>query len=195
VDATFDKTAIASNLAFGNASAYTKFDAAGSGALNVYATGSDSTPVLSDVTGTGANTVYTGWVLGELSHAKLVITQETQFTPPSGDAGLRAVHGAYTAGTVDVYVTAPGTTLSSSVKPTIPAFTFGTVSGYLSVPAGTYEVQITATGTQTPVLITVPSVTLAAGSVSTAIAVDATDAQGSTPSLLLLAEPSVPTTF
>jgi hypothetical protein len=163
--------------------------------VNIYAAGSDTTPVISETIGAGKNTAYTAWVLGELSNAKLVVTPETQFTPSTGDAGLRAVHGAYTAGTVDVYITAPGTTLTSSVSPTISGFTFGTVSDYLSVPPGTYEVQITATGTQTPVLITVPSVTLTAGSISTAIAVDATSEQGSKPSLLLLAEPSVPTTF
>jgi hypothetical protein len=195
VDVKFGSTFIAQNLPFGSASSYVKANA-GNDTVNVYATGSDSNAVLSAPVTAAENSVITVFALGELSNIKGVVKVESASdaaTPASGQAKLRAVHGAFTAGTVDVYITAPGTKLTSSVAPTLSQFTFGSVTSYLTVPAGSYQVQITATGTQSPVLINVPSVALTAGQLYTAIAVDATAAQGSTPSAVLINDPALPT--
>ena len=195
VDVKAGKTFIAQNLAFGSASPYVKANA-GADTINVYAAGSDSTAVLSASTTTTKNAVLTVFALGQLANIKGVVKVEDPTdaaTPTSGNAKLRAVHGSFLAGTVDVYVTAPGTKLTSSVTPTVPNFTFGSVTSYLSVPAGSYQVQITPAGEQTPVLINVPSVALSAGQLYTAIAVDPTAAAGSKPSAVLINDPALPT--
>jgi hypothetical protein len=195
VDVKIGSTFIAQNLPFGSASSYARAKA-GSGTVNVYAAGSDSNAVLSAPVTAVKNSVLTVFALGELSNIKGVVKVESASdaaTPASGQAKLRAVHGAFTAGTVDVYITAPGTKLTGSVTPTLSQFTFGSVTSYLSVPAGAYQVQITATGTQSPVLINIPSVTLTAGQLYTAIAVDATSAPNSAPSVVLINDPALPT--
>lgn len=91
-------------------------------------------------------------------------------TPPGpGRAKVRIVHGAPSAPTVDVYITAPGAALGS---PTLTAVPFTGSSDYLQVPAGDYRVRVTVTGTQT-VAIDTGTLTVPAGAVLTAIAVDA----------------------
>ncbi len=64
-------------------------------------------------------------------------------TPPtSGNVKVRIVHGAPSAPAVDVYVTAPGADLDTST-PTLTNVSFGVASGYLSVPAGSYQIRVT----------------------------------------------------
>lgn len=196
VDMKADGTTVASNLAFGNASSYTKVPIATTATYNFYAAGSDNTAVLTTTGPLAKDSVVTVFALGELTHATAVAKVEDPTNdaavPANNNAKLRAVHGSYLAGPVDIYVTAPNTVLGKSNTPTISGFTFGTVSPYLQVPAGTYQVQITATGTQN-VLINVPSVTLSAGQLYTAIAVDPTSAPNSAPSVVLINDPVPPT--
>jgi hypothetical protein len=195
VDVKFGDNFVANNLPFGNASPYVRANV-GSESVNVYAAGSDTNAVLTAPVTAVKNTVYSVFALGDLANIKGLVKIEDPAdaaTPASGQTKLRAVHGAFTAGTVDVYVTAPGTKLTSSITPTVPNFTFGSITPYLTVPAGSYQVQITAAGTQSPVLIDVPSVTLSEGKLYSAIAVDATAAKDSAPSAVLINDPALPT--
>ena len=91
--------------------------------------------------------------------------------PTSGNIKLRLVHASPSAGPVDIYVVSPGTDITT-VTPTLSNVPFKTASAYLSVAAGSYEVLITPTGSKT-VAIDSGSLTLAAGQIRTAIALDA----------------------
>jgi DNA-binding beta-propeller fold protein YncE len=71
---------------------------------------------------------------------------------------------------VDVYVTEPGADIATAT-PVLTSVPFGAASDYLSVPAGDYQVRVTPAGTKI-VVIDSGSLTLAAGQVRTAIAVD-----------------------
>jgi hypothetical protein len=174
VDVKFGTDYPASNLPFGSASAYVPIPAGPNLPVAIYAAGSDSTPVLSASSNLSTNSDLTVFALGELSHLTPVIYTEDPVNGP-----------------VDVYVTAPGTTLTPSVTPTLSNFLFTTVTKYLTVPAGAYEVQVTPHGSLTAA-ITVPSVTLTAGQLYTAIAVDPT-ATSSAPGLVLIKDPVPPT--
>jgi hypothetical protein len=66
--------------------------------------------------------------------------------PASGRVRVRLVHAAPSAGTVDIYVTAPDVALEDAV-PAATGVAFKTVSAYLDVAAGTYRVRVTAAGT------------------------------------------------
>ena len=85
------------------------------------------------------------------------------------EARVRLVHGAPTAGDVDVYITDVGADLTMET-PILTAVTFQTDSGYMSLDAGMYDLSLTATGTTTVAIAA--TVTVSEGGVYTAIARD-----------------------
>ncbi|TFG39340.1 MAG: DUF4397 domain-containing protein [Candidatus Aminicenantes bacterium] len=91
--------------------------------------------------------------------------------PPAGNAKVRLVHGAPSAGLVDIYVTAPGADIST-LNPNVANFGFQDETGYIDLPVGTYQVQVTLAGTKT-VAIDTGALPLPAGFIATAIAVEA----------------------
>jgi Domain of unknown function (DUF4397) len=74
------------------------------------------------------------------------ITRDTNTVPTAGNARVRVVHLAPTAGNVDIFVTAVGADLALAT-PTLANVPFRTASGYLSVPAATYQVRVVPAGT------------------------------------------------
>ena len=93
------------------------------------------------------------------------------------EARLRLVHGSVSAGPVDIYIAAGGT-LTTVVDPaqefafSAAGVPFKADTGYLPVPAGSYDVVITPAGS-TAAAIGPLTVTLDAGGIYTAIARDA----------------------
>ncbi len=82
-----------------------------------------------------------------------------RFTPasaaPAADmAYVRVVHASPGAGTVDVFV--DGAAL-------LPGFTFGTVTGYVPVPAGAHKIQVAPTGKGIGSSVITQTVTVNAG--------------------------------
>ena len=120
---------------------------------------------------------------GLVTNLAPLVLEDDRSAPEAGNAKLRVVHGAPSAPTVDVYVTAPGAALGGT--PTLANVPFRGASDYLEVPAGSYRVRVTIAGTQT-VAIDTGAVALAAGDVFTAIAVD--NAGGGAPFSVLLAD-------
>lgn len=112
-----------------------------------------------------------------------LVLEDDRSEPDAGNAKLRVVHGAPSAPTVDVYVTAPNAPLGST--PTLRNVPFRGASSYLEVPAGSYRVRVTVAGTDT-VAIDTGTVPLADGDVITAIAVD--KAGGGAPFSVFLAD-------
>jgi hypothetical protein len=181
VDVLVDGTRVLSDVPYTTASGYLTVDA-GSRNLKVNAAGTSTSVIDANVTlADGADyTVIAGGLLADI--APIVATDDNA-APASGNVKLRVVHGAPSAPAVDVYVTAPGADLSTTAA-TLSNVAFGAVSGYLEVPAGTYQVRITPTGSKT-VAIDAGSVTLSSGQVRTAIALDA-EGGGAPFSVLLL---------
>ncbi len=85
-------------------------------------------------------------------------------------AKVRVIHASPTAQDVDVYVTAPGTDITT-VDPTLPLFAFKDNTGYLALPAGDYDVTVTLPGTKTAA-IGPATISIENGGVYTAIARD-----------------------
>lgn len=195
VDVKFGVDYPASNLAFGNSSPYIAIPSGQSLPVAIYAAGSDTTAVLSATSNLVTNSDVTVFALGQLAHLTPVIYTEDPTvdaaTPTGTNTKIRVVHGSYVAGPVDVYVTAPNTTLTASTTPTLSNFTFGTITKYLTVPAGSYEVQVTPHGSLTAA-IAVPSVSLTAGQLYTAIAVDPTTTNPAS-GIVLINDPAPPT--
>lgn len=112
--------------------------------------------------------IATGRVSGG-NVAPLVLV-DSNTTPAAGQVRVRVVHAAATVGSVDVYVSAPGAALPAS--PTLAGVPFRAASGYLAVPAGSYQVRVTPAGQRGTVAIDVTTPALPAGLVAKAIAVD-----------------------
>ncbi len=192
VDVEVGSDFAAQNLAFGNASSsYAKVRAGSTRSVQVFAAGKDSSALLSASQTFTKNQYYTIVALNTPAALQAKIENDDLTPPMSGDFKIRVVHGAVTAGNVDVYVTAPGVVIddpSHPVTPTLSNFSFGTVTSYLAVPAGTYEIRVTPTGQPSTVVIDTGSkgVPIAAGGIFTAVALDPNPSMaGSSFSLLL----------
>ena len=77
------------------------------------------------------------------------VTSLENAAPPAGQASLRLLHASpATAGSVDVYVTAPAADIAMAT-PAIGNLPFGVHVAPLTLAPGTYRVRVTTTGTKT----------------------------------------------
>lgn len=90
--------------------------------------------------------------------------------PDTGKAKLRLIHATPALGTVDVFVVAPNTDLST-VTPAVTSQAFENSSGYLSLSAGTYQVLYTIPNSVF-VLFDAGTFTLSAGQNRTIVALN-----------------------
>jgi hypothetical protein len=115
------------------------------------------------------NRFYTVLVSDFTTSLDLIFAEDPRLTPPSGSARVRAIHGAPSAPTVDIYVTAPEADLSGA--PTLAGVPFQAVSDYLTIPGGDYRIRVTPANTKT-VAIDSGSLNVPSGSVLSVIARD-----------------------
>lgn len=106
------------------------------------------------------------------------VTTDTNPAAAATQTRVRVVHLSPTAGSVDVFVTAPGADLAAAT-PTLTNVAYRGVSGYLTVNAGTYQVRVVPAGTAPAsraanVAINVASLALTGGTGRTIVAADNT---------------------
>lgn len=183
VDVLIDGAAVLTDVPFGAASTYLPVEA-GDRELQVRAAGT-STVVIEDDQDLDDGSDYTVIASGLVASISALELADDNSAPAAGQIKLRVVHGAPSAPAVDVYVTAPGADLNAAT-PTLASVPFRAASDYLEVPAGNYQVRVTVAGTKT-VAIDTGTLTLSAGQVRTAIALDAPGG-GAPFSALLLAD-------
>jgi hypothetical protein len=156
---------------------------AGDQKLEVNAAGTATTLIDTDVSLVDG-TDYTVIASGLVEAIEPIVLQDDNSAPAAGTARVRAIHGAPSAPAVDIYVTAPGADLETTI-PLLANVEFGDVADYIEAPAGDYQVRVTPAGTKT-VVIDSGTLALSIGQVRTAIAVDA--AGGGAPFDLLVLE-------
>jgi hypothetical protein len=179
VDVTAGATTLVTNAAYKDATAFRTVPA-GSTAVKVNVAGT-STTVINATVNLRSDKVYTVIAANAVASLEPLVIEEDPAAPPAGQVAVRVVHAAPQVGAVDVYVTAPGASLTTAT-PTLAAVPFKGVSNRLTIPAATYQVRITGAGSKSPVYDS-GSVALAAGSnlVLGAVAQD----QGASPVTLL----------
>jgi len=107
---------------------------------------------------------------GLLADIPPVVAQDNLTDPAAGQVKLRVIHAAPAAAGVDVYATAPGADINTAT-PVLTNVAFRAVSDYLVVPAGTYQIRVTPTGTKTVAIDA--ELALGAGQIRTVVATDA----------------------
>jgi len=169
VDVLVDSKIVLTDVPYEAASKYLTVKA-GSRKIEVRATGG-SADVISASAPLTTNKAYTVLAVDFLANITPLILTDDNTPPSSGQIKLRLVHASPSAGPVDIYVEPPGTDINT-VSPTLTNVPFKAASDYLAVAAGSYEVFITPTGSKT-VAIDSGSITIAAGAIRTAVALDA----------------------
>jgi len=168
LDIFLDGVRIRADLPYRSGIAYQKAQP-GSRHLLMNSTGT-TTALLDLATTFNAKQDYTVLAVDLLaSIAPLVLTDDNT-APSSGNARLRIVHAAPSAGPVDIYITAPGADISTAT-PTLSGVAFKSVSDYMTEAAGTYEMRLTPAGSK--LVIETGTITLTDGQVRTALTLDA----------------------
>jgi hypothetical protein len=144
IDVLIDGGVIARNVDFAVPTFYTLLDP-GSRHLQVRASGS-TTAIIDETVSLNQGTNYTFITDNYASVLAPVLLADDKTAPGSGNVKLRFVNAGAGAGTVDVYVLAPGTTPPGN-SPTVTNLNLGAASTYLSMAAGSYEIFVTIAGT------------------------------------------------
>lgn len=144
-----------------------------------------TTTVLSANPTLQAGRFYTAMAVGFAGKApalELLLLSDEIVEPRSGQVRVRAIHAAPSAPAVDVYVTSPFEALEgkSAVLTGVP---FKAASGYLEVPAATYQTRVTVANTKT-VAIDSGRIGTWSGIIRTIVAVD--NPGGATPFTFLI---------
>lgn len=181
VDVLVDGGVALQGVRFGQASGYLEVR---SGARRLQVNPANTTMSVIDATlPLQAGADYTVIAADRVARIAPLVLRDDLTPPAAGQVRLRLVHGAPSAGLVDVYVTAPGADLALAT-PTVSGFAFKDATAYLEVPAGDYRVRITLAGTKS-VAIDTGALSLAAGQVRTGVALDPAPGSAAFSALLL----------
>lgn len=168
VDVLVDNATVLTNVAYRAASGFLEVDA-GTRRLRVNATGTTTTVIDANVPLVNGG-AYTVLATGLLAGIQPVVAEDNLTDPAAGQVKLRVIHAAPAAAGVDVYATAVGADINTAT-PVLTNVGFRAVSNYLTVPAGTYQIRVTPTGTKTVAIDA--TLTLGAGQIRTVVATDA----------------------
>jgi len=152
--------------------AFTPYVSLPAGPLKVEITPASNTSdaLVNQQVGLPAGSVQSLYVVGNLAGLQTLVTTDYDRRYAT-QAKLRIIHGSASAGPVDVYLTADGTSIATST-PIDAHLQFQSDTGFVSYAAGTYELTITPAGSKTAI-IGPTTVTLANDGIYTAVARDA----------------------
>ena len=168
VDVLVDDTEVLDAVTFGQASDYLELLG---GTYNVdVATDQGGNVVIDADLNLMAQEDYTVIALNTVANIEPLVLTDDNSAPADGNIKLRLVHASESAGLVDIYITGFNDDISM-VEPNFSDVAFKANTGYVEVPAGTYQVRITLADTAT-VAIDTGALTLTAGVIRTAIALD-----------------------
>ena len=94
------------------------------------------------------------------SALQMLTITENETTPVSGNGQIRVFNTSAEVGSVDVYVVATGSDLTSAT-PIASGITLSSSSGFVDVAKGTYRIVVTANQDKTDIRLDIPSFTLA----------------------------------
>jgi hypothetical protein len=172
VNVDIGSTPIATNLGAGTITNYAILGVQNSAAASVFPTSSKTPTATATASGTfGAGQQHSVYITNSGSTYTAAILTDQDTPAPSGNVSVRFLQQALSTGAVDIYFVPSGGTLADS-DALLSDVTTGTITSYINVPAGTYTVVVTATGSITS-KYTSASMTLTSGAVRTMLIMDA----------------------
>jgi hypothetical protein len=135
-----NSTSVVTGLAFEGITSYLQVDS-GSTEFKVSVSGGTST-IIDQTLSLSGDQNYTYVIYGTASAPLATMLPDTVTQPNSGIFNLRVTNAAFGTAGLDVYVTAPGAPLSSSV-PNISNILQNGTSGFASLTPGTLQVRLT----------------------------------------------------
>jgi hypothetical protein len=138
--------------------------------VQINATGTSTTVIDADLDFLEGR-FYTILAADRLASIAPIVVNDPDEGPGSGNTRVRLVHASPSAGTVDIYVTAPDAPLPGT--PTLASVPFKAVSDALTVPSGQYRVRITPAGNPGVIAIDTGALTFPSNSALVAVALDA----------------------
>jgi len=133
------------------------------------------------------HTPYSLIVLGVAANVELLLLEDDNTEPDTGNARLRIVNASPSQPAIDVYITEPDVPMEFAV-PTLQDFEFHEFSSFVELEEGDYRVRITLSGEMEPIYDS-GTVTLDQDSISTAVILDASSG-GSPLTLVALTDDS-----
>lgn len=170
IDTFVSNTQVASALTYSNATSYVQVSD-GSHTVELTPSGQDNTSLYKQVVAIYANTYLTIFAVNPKSSISELVLTDNNTQPDTGDFKLRVVGVSPSANPVDVYVTAPSTSITN-VPATFRNLSYQTAENYLQLPAGSSEVRFTNAGTKT-VIADTAAFTPAVGDIDTVALADA----------------------
>lgn len=165
VDVRINNSLALTNVAYPQNSNYTELSS-GSTNIKVSPTGT-TTNVIDATVNLEANKNYSVFAVDSVSKIKAAVVGDDLTTPASGKAHIRFFHFSANAPAVDIALTGGAVLFpnrSFNDQATNPA-----VTGFTSLNAGTYNLEVRVAGTNT-VVLPLPNVTLTAGKIYTVFA-------------------------
>lgn len=169
VDVLIDGGRILEDLPYTAASDFLGIDA-GDRRVQVNVTGTDTSAIDTHVV-FSEDADYMIVAAGRVAQIAPLVLATDRSTPEAGSARVRVLHSAPSAPNVDVYLTAPDAGIRDA-RPVLTNVPFKAISDYLTVPAGTYDVFVTPSGSKT-VAIEARGLAIADRLVATVAALDA----------------------
>lgn len=170
VDVKVGTTPIATNIGAATITNYA-FLAPQTTSAYVYPTGSSKSTASADGTFL-VNEQHSVLIADSGAGYNATILTDQVTPPPAGNFSIRIVQQAQQTGAVDVYLLAGSTSLADA-KPVLTAVPAQTVSAYINIPAGSYTIAVTPTGTVKTGYTGAAPVTFAAGQIRTFLIMDA----------------------
>jgi len=160
---TVTDNATISNIGVGAASGYTSLAAASYSVIVSAPNGSLATSSTATVT-LGAAVEYTVVAYARGGQIKLLTITDSQTAPSSGFASVTAINAGQDAGTLDVYMVSPGSSITN-LTATFSSVAASSTSLTQLVTAGTYDIIVTGYSNPSDLRLTIPSVALTSGEI------------------------------
>ncbi|WP_269630638.1 DUF4397 domain-containing protein [Pelomonas sp. BJYL3] len=172
LDLKVNDTKVSSGVNFGTVSNYGSIST-GSNTSELLVAGTTtllSAPGLSNLIKDGNYSLIAFGASGSLSTRLL---NESEPEPASGSTKLLTLNLSPDAGTVDVYVTAPGASLDDAT-PLAASLVPGNGDAYRTITSGTYRIRVTSATNKKDLRLDIPSVNLDSAKVNTLVLTSAT---------------------
>ncbi len=111
---------------------------------------------------------YSIVAFGSEAALRAAVLDDNVSEPASGKARLRVLNGAPDAGTIDVYLTAPGVDLADA-EPLHAGAAVGTPTDFSTVDAATWRLRVTAAGDKADLRLDLAAVALAGRQIATLV--------------------------